>query len=166
MQRGPLSHANRNHMLLLRPHTGKTLETQKAEIWKAENGGDTGAQISSESSGLTHNYTQVKTLFVHTRIKLLNRKTMVVGAGLHSTSFTSWSLGGSINPTIASPNFTSNTTFSSSLSNSYSQQAPGMAHTSTQVLRGLHPHSCYILVPTHLTVLLHSSVHWILTTPL
>lgn len=69
----------------------------KAEIWKAENGDDTGAQISSESSGLTHNYTQVKTLFVHTRIKLLNRKTKVVGAGLHSTSFISWSSGGSIN---------------------------------------------------------------------
>lgn len=94
--------------------------------------------ISLESSGLTHNYTQVKTLFVHTRIKLLNRKTKVVGAGLHSTSFISWSLGGSVNPTIASQ------TLPAMLLSPLPQVTltvigpPGEAHTSTQMLRGLH----------------------------
>lgn len=41
--------------------------------------------ISPESSGLTHNYVQIKTLFVHTRIKWLHRDRGWWEVGIHST---------------------------------------------------------------------------------
>lgn len=84
-------------MQLLRPYRGKTVETQKQrmEVTKQH-------RLSPESSGQTHCYIQVKTLFVHCRIKWLNRNR---GGGrlVHtSTAFISRSSRDSISPPIAS----------------------------------------------------------------
>lgn len=117
-------------------------------------------QLSLESSGQTHNSTQVKTLFVHTRIKLCNRKPKLVGGWSRQHLIHMWP-SGRVEPT--SQLFSSNA-MSSFSSISYSYQDPGLANTSTQVLWTLLPHSCYIPVPTHLNV--HSSVCWTLTTSL
>lgn len=60
---------------------------------RAEDRSDDKWQRVPESSGLTHNYVQITSLLVHTRIKLCNRKQRAVGGRTHSTSITSRSPG-------------------------------------------------------------------------